>query len=150
MTYLAAWLLAIGSADLARPSGALPRGRRAWMPPAIATLVLVAGWWFTGAPTDRGAVGWLLLLPRAPAASPLSHLALCELVEGAKPLKNCSSSLARSFSADGARCVGFWDSAEAAGTGEQAGPCDWNGSGSWVTLLLVAAHGWIGLGTFIL
>lgn len=90
------------------------------------------------------------VLPRAPAASPLSHLALCELVEGAKPLKNCSSSLARSFSADGARCVGFWDSAEAAGTGEQAGPCDWNGSGSWVTLLLVAAHGWIGLGTFIL
>lgn len=63
MTYLAAWLLALGSADLARPSGALPRGRRAWVPPAIAALVLVAGWWLTGARTDRSALGWLLLLP---------------------------------------------------------------------------------------
>lgn len=86
----------------------------------------------------------------APAASPLLHLALCELVQGAEPLENCSSSLTRSFSADGARYLGFWDSAEAAGTGEQAGSCVQCWTRSWVTLLLVAACDWIGLGISIL
>lgn len=97
----------------------------------------------------RCLVRWFMcscLLPRAPAACPLLHLALCELVQGAKPLENSSSSLARSFSADGARCLGFWDSAEAAGTGEQAESCVQSWTRSCVTLLLVAACDWIRLG----
>lgn len=44
----------------------------------------------------------------------------------------------------------LWDSAEAAVTGEQAGSCVQSWTRSWVTLLLVAACDWIGLGISIL
>lgn len=103
----------------------------------------------------RCPVGWVLcscLLPGAPAACFWHRASSGELVEGANPLlESHSASLARSFSADLARCMasGAWR-AEAAGAGECAGPRGRGRAGSWVTLLLVAAHGDIGSGTSIL
>lgn len=99
-------------------------------------------------------MGWALcfcFLPRAPAASPLLLLALGELLPGATPLESSSASLARSFSADLAKCVGSGtQTEEEADMWEQAGPCDQDWAGSWVTPLVVAAHGWVGLGISIL
>lgn len=85
MTYLAAWLLALGAADLVRPSGALPRGRGRVVAPFVLAGVLLVAWLLTGASVGAGlfvwaglllvGIGWIVLSARAIATGMTTPLA---------------------------------------------------------------------------
>lgn len=58
MTHLAAWLIAVGCADLTRPGGAPPRGRCPARGVAVGLVALVACWGLLGAPRGQALAVW--------------------------------------------------------------------------------------------